>query len=321
MLYPFLFKPIFFEKVWGANRLTGLFGKNCQHLGNCGESWEVSGLENKSTIIENGFLAGNELCEIVEIYMEDLVGEDAYGIFGATFPLLVKFIDTSQYLSLQVHPEGVPGKVKNNGKAEMWYVLNAEPEAEIIVGFNRKINKEEFIKHLENKTVKDILNVEKPKAGDVYFIPPGTIHAIGSGVTLIEIQQTSDTTYRVYDWDRVDAHGNTRELHKEMALQTIDFNSEISGKIPVVEALNQSVNIIQNKFFTANILAFNKNIKTDYVKVDSFVILCCVEGNFELISQSGSEYIEKGRCVLLPAETTEVEFVTTKFSKIIEVYI
>ncbi len=318
MLYPFKFKSQFFEKVWGANNLKNLLGKNCAHIEKCGESWEISGLENKSSEIENGFLSGNCLDEIIEVYMEDLVGEKVFSQFGINFPLLFKWIDTSDYLSVQVHP----GNGKNvSGKAEMWYVINANPESEIILGFNRIVSKEDFISHLENKSLKQILNVVKPKTGDVFYIPPGTIHAIGAGITLLEIQQSSDITYRVYDWDRPGLDGKPRELNVEEALKTIDFNALNQGKIFFPEQLNESVNILQNEYFTINMLAFNKAIKTDYVKIDSFVVLCCVEGNYNIIIDGVEETIEKGRCILLPADSNEVELTTNILTRIIEVYL
>ncbi|MBS4013187.1 MAG: class I mannose-6-phosphate isomerase [Bacteroidetes bacterium] len=317
MLYPFKFKTQFFEKIWGANNLKYLPGKNCAHIDKCGESWEISGLENKSSEIENGFLAGNFLDEIVEVYMEDLVGERVFSQYGNSFPLLVKFLDTADYLSVQVHPGNNKATL---GKAEMWYVVNAEPESEIILGFNQKVNKEAFIYHLENKSLRSILNIIKPKAGDVFYIPPGTIHAIGAGVTLLEIQQSSDITYRVYDWDRPGLDGKQRELNIEQALNTIDFEAINLDKISFSEQLNQSVSILQTDYFTANVLAFNKPFKTDYVKIDSFVILCCVEGSYKINIDGVDELIEKGRCILLPADSNEIELISD-FARIIEVFV
>ncbi len=318
MLYPLKFKPVFKEKVWGANRLKTLFNKNIAGLKNCGESWEISGIENNPSVIENGFLAGNELAEIIEIYMEDLVGEAVFRNFGIMFPLLFKFIDTADYLSLQVHPGNIPGE--SSGKAEFWYVLHAEADAEIIAGFNKDITKDIFTEHLNSNTLKEILNINKPKAGDVYYIPPGTIHAIGPGVTLLEIQQASDTTYRVYDWDRKGLDGNKRELHLEKALDTIDYNKSFCI-INTDSASNGITNLIRNNIFTVNALEFNGVFNRDYIKIGSFVAYNCLEGEVVLKYNGGKEKLAKGQSVLLPAEIKEIELVSEKNSRVIETYI
>ena len=323
MLYPLKFKPVILEKVWGAGRLKTIYGKDCRDIEKCGESWEISGVESRASVIENGFLAGNDLHEILEIYMEDLVGEHVFSSYGIKFPLLVKLLDTSDYLSLQVHPYNgfVDGDTKYAGKTEMWYILNAEPGSEIIAGFKKDVSRETFLNSLRDKSLKQLLNVYKPKPGDAFFIPAGTLHAIGAGVTLIEIQQASDDTFRVYDWDRPGLDGKPRELHLEKALKVIDFNANLSCKIDYAEVVNSPVNLVEDKLFTVNLLTIDKNTKLDYIRINSFVILCCVEGSFKLRYNEGMEEVKAGQCLLLPSELNEVEFVTSEKTKIAEVYL
>ncbi|MBN4082894.1 class I mannose-6-phosphate isomerase, partial [bacterium AH-315-A23] len=225
--YPIKFEPILKDKIWGGEKLKTLFNKKSTRK-DIGESWEVSDVNGNVSVVTNGDLKGKTLQEILRLYKDQLVGENVYKNFGDNFPLLIKFIDAKEALSIQVHPNDDLAKERHNsfGKTEMWYVMQAEDEGDLIVGFNKDSSKEEYVEHLENKKLLEILNQEKVKKGDVYFIPTGRIHAIGAGVLLAEIQQTSDITYRVYDWDRLDDEGNSRELHTELALDAIDYSSE-----------------------------------------------------------------------------------------------
>lgn len=322
MLYPLKFKPLFFEKIWGGNRLKTLFNKEYSDIKNCGESWEISDVENRNSVIDNGFLAGNELAEIIEVYMEDLVGESVFSSYGIKFPLLFKFIDTDDYLSLQVHPGFSSDKPMDSSgsKAELWYIVDAEPDAEIILGLKKDTSKEEFLEHLNNNSIKEILNIEKPVAGDVYFIQPGTIHAIGKGVTLLEIQQSFDVTYRLYDWNRKGLDGKPRELHLENALKAVNFEAS-NNKINVTVNVNSSTNLVKNKYFTSNIIEFDNNIQRDYIKIGSFVVYSCLEGKMDIKYKDGMEKLAKGQHVLLPAELKEVELIPASFSRIVETYI
>ena len=226
-LYPLKFKNIFKDKIWGGQKINTILGKDYTPLSNCGEMWVVSGVEGNQSIVENGFLAENELNEVVEIYMGDLVGEEVYEKYGNEFPVLIKFIDANDFLSIQVHPDDNLAKKRHagNGKTEMWYIVEASPEAELISGFSKKVDKETYLEHLQNKTLKEILNFERVKAGDVFYMPAGRVHAIGPGILLAEIQQTSDITYRIYDWDRLGVDGSLRELHTDLALDAIDFEN------------------------------------------------------------------------------------------------
>jgi len=223
-LYPIRFSPIYKEKIWGGSRLKTILNKKITS-DKIGESWEISAVQDNISLVENGFLEGNTLEEIISIYMGELVGEKIYEKFGIEFPLLFKFIDANDKLSIQVHPDNDLAKQRHQayGKTEMWYVINAENDAEIIVGFNKEIDKYQYTKAVKENTLIKLLNKEKVKKSDAFYIPSGRVHAIGKGVLLAEIQQTSDITYRIYDWDRKDANGQERELHTEWALDAIDY--------------------------------------------------------------------------------------------------
>ena len=323
MLYPLKFKPIYKEKIWGGNKLKTLFEKDFEPLKNCGESWEISGVEGNLSIVENGFLAGNDLNELLEIYMGELVGEKVFEKFGLEFPILVKIIDSNDWLSIQVHPNDTLAKKlnQNNGKTEMWYVLQADENAQLISGFNQIVDENIYTNNLNNNTLKDILNIEKVKDGDVFYIPAGRIHALGPGLCLAEIQQTSDVTYRIYDWDRVNDNGVSRELHTEQALKAIDYKYHENYKSDNTFIVNQSTNIVKSPYFTTNILAFDKAIHRDYYGLDSFVIYLCTEGAFTIEYDNKKEYIKAGETVLIPAELTILNLIPEPKAKILEVFI
>jgi mannose-6-phosphate isomerase len=323
MLYPLKFQPIYKEKIWGGTRLKSLFNKDFSPLPNCGESWELSGVNENISVVSNGFLASNSLNELIEIYMGELVGDKVYEQHGNEFPLLVKLLDTKNFLSIQVHPEDVYASQHHNsyGKTEMWIILEAGEESEIITGFNQQVTKEQYLHHLENKSLRDILNVEKARKGDVYYIPAGRIHAIGGDVTLLEIQQTSDITYRVYDWDRKDEKGEYRELHTDKAMDVLDFKKYDQYKIDYLLKENQPAELVSCPYFTTRMLELSKQKEIDYVFVDSFVILSCVEGNCELTWSGGKEDLKAGELVLLPAEIKSITLTPKGKCKLVETYI
>jgi len=323
MLYPLKFKPIYKERIWGGTRLKTLFKKDFSPLPNCGESWELSGVDDNISVVENGFLAGNSLNELVEIYMGDLVGERVYEMYGNEFPLLVKLLDTDSQLSIQVHPADDYAMKNHNslGKTEMWVVLEAEDNAEIITGFNRDVTKEEYIHHLESRTLRNILNIERAAKGDVYFIPPGRIHAIGAGITLLEIQQTSDLTYRVYDYDRLDENGNQRQLHTKQALDVIDFAGYSSYKTHYNPVKDNPVEMVSCQYFTTRLLELTIPIEMDYMSIDSFVIACCIEGSAKLNFNEGEEHLKTGDVILIPAELKNISITPHGKCKIVESFI
>ena len=325
-LYPLKFKPVLKDKIWGGNKVKSVLGIDFSPLPNCGEVWVMSGVEENQTGIVNGFLAGNELNELVEIYMGDLVGDAVYERFGNEFPILVKFIDAADYLSIQVHPDDELAAKRGigYGKSEMWYIIAADPGSELINGFNRKVDKDTYLKHLENKSLRNILNVEKVSKGDVFYIPAGRVHALGPGTFLAEIQQTSDTTYRIYDWDRVDKEGKTRELHVEEALDAIDFNVYDDYKSKYEAKENGTANLVTSPFFTTNLIKLDTALAKDYSELDSFVIYVCVKGSVTVVHGGETELkvnISQGEALLIPASIERVDIIPSVSSEILEVYI
>ncbi len=323
-LYPLKFKPILKEKIWGGQNLKSSLNKTIPTTEKIGESWEISGVENNVSVVENGFLAGNELDELIEIYMGDLVGDKVYDKHGMEFPLLIKFIDANDVLSIQVHPDDELAKKRynSNGKTEMWYIVDAQKDAELISGFNHEMDKEHYLQYLRNNELPQILNHEKVKPGDVFYIPAGRVHAIGAGIVLAEIQQTSDVTYRIFDWDRKDDSGNFRELHTEEALDAIDFKLYDSYKTNYESVQNESSSILSNKYFETNILEFNKSVVKDYNVLDSFVIYMCLDGKFEIeYYESEKIIIEKGETILIPSVIEHLILNPVVQSKLLEIYI
>ena len=322
-LYPLKFEPICLEKIWGGNRLKTLLGKKYNSK-NCGESWEISGVEGNISVVSNGFLQGNDLNELIEIYMGDLVGDKVYEKFGNEFPLLIKFIDAQDDLSIQVHPNDELSKERHNafGKTEMWYVVDAAEGALINSGFNQPVDREKYLEHLENGNLTDLLKYDLAEAGDVFFIPAGRVHAIGKGSLVAEIQQTSDVTYRIFDYNRKDDKGNLRELHTDLALDAIDFTFLAEYKTKYNTETNKSAEIVSCKYFTTNILEFDRAIEKDYNKIDSFVIYITLEGNFVIETEEGTEKVVKGETLLIPASTEFVKLVPENEKvKLLEVYI
>ena len=319
-LYPLKFRPRIRDKIWGGPRLRDVLGKNATEK--AGESWEITGVQEEISEVTNGFLVGNNLQELVEVYMGDLVGESIYEKFGMEFPLLIKFIDASEVLSVQVHPDDTLAKERHNsfGKSEMWYVMESDG-GELIVGFNRELDRQTYLEYFKAGRLKEILNVEKVEPGDIYFMPAGRVHAIGAGVLLAEIQQTSDVTYRIYDWDRVDDSGNPRELHTDLALDAIDFSFHTDNKTQYDVVMNSSVPAVDCPYFTTNVIRLDQPVEKDYILIDSFVIYICTEGEVGITYPGGAEKISKGETILIPAILKNLAIVPTTPSTLLEVYI
>src|SRR6056297_1867452 len=323
-LYPFKFKPQFKEKIWGGRHLKEFLNKPLPKNKKIGESWEISGVEENVSTVDNGFLQGNKSQELIEIYMGDLVGDRVYDQFGIEFPLLIKFIDANDILSVQVHPDDELSKKRHNayGKTEMWYIIKAEAGAELISGFNREMDKETYVKHLEAGTLKEILNFEKVSEGDVFFMPAGRVHAIGAGVLLAEIQQTSDVTYRIYDWDRPGDDGKPRELHTDLALDAIDYKHYTDYRTTYDRVKNQASNAVDCPYFTTNVIEFDRSVEKDFNFIDSFVIYMCTEGAAVIKYGDGNEEtITTGETLLIPATLKIIEIIPLSHSKLLEVYI
>ena len=322
-LYPLKFKPLFKERIWGGQKIKTTLGLDFSPLPNCGEAWILSGVPSSQTRVSNGFLRGNELNELVEIFMDDLVGDKVFERSQKEFPILVKFIDSNEYLSIQVHPNDELAALRKSGsgKTEMWYILDAEKDAELISGFSRQVNPATYLEHLERKKLKSILNIEKVNKDDVFFIPSGRIHALGPGILLTEIQQTSDTTYRIHDWDRVDSYGKSRELHTELALDAIDYRVPDTYRTHYRKTLNQSSTLISCPYFVTNLLDFDKVLIKNYTGLDSFVIYICTDGAARMNYNDGNMELRKGESVLIPAILEKIQLFPDRKCKILEVYI
>ncbi len=316
------FEPILKDKIWGGEKLMTLLDKKSSRS-DVGESWEISDVEGDTSIVSNGALKGKDLKQLIHEFKGNLVGDNIYNHFGEKFPLLIKFIDAKEALSIQLHPHDDLAKKRHNsfGKTEMWYVMQADEKANLIVGFQKDVTKEEYIQHLENKSLTDILNIDEVKFGDVYFIPTGRVHAIGAGVLLAEIQQTSDITYRVYDWDRQDSEGNFRDLHTEEAIDAIDYKAKSSYQTAYTKTQNEPAEIVSCPYFTTNILPIDGKISIDHSNKDSFVIYMCVQGNTTFTYQDQQEALKIGETLLVPASIKEFKITSEESSELLEVYI
>lgn len=304
MLYPLTFKTIFKDKLWGGQKINTVLGKDYGDLPNCGETWEISGVKGNVSVVDNGELAGKSLRDLIAEYKGRLVGERVYEQFGDEFPLLVKFIDANDDLSIQVHPDDELAKQRHDsfGKTEMWYIMQSDPGSTLITGFNQEVTRESYQKTFNEGKLTDILNREAAEAGDVFFLPAGRVHTIGKGLLLAEIQQTSDVTYRIYDFDRKDAEGNTRELHVEAALDAIDYAYYDEYKTSYSSASDELLEVVSCDYFDTRKMALTSAMSRDYSSVDSFVIIVVVEGAGTIETEAGSIEVKAGQALLIPAE-------------------
>lgn len=322
-MYPLKFNPIVKDKIWGGDKLEKLYGKNPAGLSNIGESWELSGYPSDVSVVSNGYLAGKTLQELLETYKEQLVGKRVFERFGNSFPLLFKLIHAEDDLSIQVHPNDEVAMKKHGtfGKTEMWYVLHAEPEAELIIGFNKNYSKKQYAEALEKGKVEELMQRVPIKAGDCFFIPAGLVHAIGKGTVLAEIQESSDATYRIYDYDRKDDKGNERELHTELALEVIHFNATKNPKTSYKPMLNKAVQLVKCEYFTTDLLEFDKKMTLPYNLTETFVVYMCLEGSFEISGGTATVQVEKGETVMLPAGMKYPTLIPQGKAKVLEVFI
>lgn len=319
-LYPLKFQPILKDKIWGGEKLNQHFNKESKST-QLGESWEISTVSGDISIVSNRELKGKSLQELLDTYGSELLGEKNLERFGKEFPLLIKFIDAKQDLSIQLHPDNDLAKKRHNsfGKTEMWYVIQADKDANLIVGFNQKVDKDIYLKHLENNTLAKILNFDKVKEGDTYFIEAGRVHAIGAGVLLAEIQQTSDITYRVYDWGRVDACGNERELHNDIAIDAFDFEMKDDFRVNYQKRKNTSNAMVSCPFFTTNFVELDSILEKENTH-DSFIIYMCVDGKVGISIGNVNEVISKGETILIPAAIKNYKLIS-EYAKLLEVYV
>jgi mannose-6-phosphate isomerase len=364
MLYPLKFKPFIKEKIWGGDKIKNILHRPVAVMKNCGESWEISAIEDNVSVVANGFFADdNDLNELIEVYMGELLGDKVYDKFGLGFPLLIKYIDATDDLSVQVHPDDKLAQERYgmNGKTEMWYVIQADEGAGLYVGFKDGVTRDQYWDAVEEGTVDELLRFYPVKKGDLFFIPAGTVHAIGRGVLLAEIQQPSDVTYRIFDWNRVDENGNSRELHVDEAFDAIHFEGEPvqnesdasnvekectsspeknnqtgktedtnekveecsipAGKIEYDEQFNATSKLLRSSFFNLNEIYFEKPLKKTYSEIDSFIIYMCIEGHVHAFTDDEQFELCTGEVMLVPACTPELNLIPEGKSRLLEVYL
>lgn len=302
---PLKFNALLKSTLWGGDKIIPFKNLDIQQE-NVGESWEISGVKDNETIVADGPYAGKKLNELVEELKGKLVGEDNYQRFGNEFPLLIKFIDARQDLSIQVHPTDEIAKMqgKERGKTEMWYLMDSDKDATLLCGLKKKITPEEYAQMVENDTIVDAIDRYEVKEGDCFFLPAGRIHAIGTGCFLAEIQQTSDVTYRIYDFKRKDKNGNYRQLHTKEAAECINYNVESNYRTEYTPVKNQGVSLVQCPYFNTAVYDLNEPMTIDYSELDSFVILIGLKGNATITDNEGNTFtLQAGESVLVPATT------------------
>ena len=304
---PFKFEPYLKETIWGGKQIAEYKGiKACSE--NIGESWEISGVKGHESIVAEGGTScedkGLTISELIQKYREKLLGEKVYERFGTDFPLLIKFIDSRQDLSVQVHPDDKLAKERHGcqGKTEMWYIINSKPGAKIYAGLNKHITPEDYVRMTDKETIDghsplmDVIAAHDSHVGDIFFLPAGRLHSIGAGNLLVEIQQTSDITYRVYDFGRRDANGNTRELHIDLAKDAIDYNVYTDCR-STYDKDAQIAELVKCKYFDVRKLTIDKEAIIDF-KIQSFVIAICLKGTAAI----NGTCIRQGETILVPAD-------------------
>lgn len=322
-LYPLKFEPILKSLIWGGSKIIPFKGIEKEQE-NVGESWEISGVKDNVSVVAEGSLKGQNLESLIEEYKDLLVGKKVFEKFGTTFPLLIKFIDAEDDLSIQVHPDDVLGKARHNsfGKTEMWYVIDIKPNAFLYSGFEKELQPDQYAKTVEDNSFVSYLAKHSIKKGDAFFLPAGRVHAIGAGSFIAEIQQTSNITYRIYDYNRKDKDGNTRELHTDLAKDAIDFKVYDSYKIDYTPKTDEAVLLESCQYFTTNLMELDKELSRNYASIDSFVIYICTKGEAKIIDDKGNEAsIKQGESVLIPANTDNVKIIPVKEITLLETYV
>ena len=324
-MYPLKFEPILKQTLWGGDKIIPFKHLN-ETLPNVGESWEVSAVEGSESVVANGADKGYTLPEMVRKYKEELVGEANYARFGNKFPLLIKFIDAKLDLSIQVHPGDELAKKRHNsfGKNEMWYVIAADKGAKLISGFAEEITPKEYKDRVHNGTFAEVLQTCAIEPGDVFYVPAGRVHGIGAGAFVAEIQQTSDITYRIFDYNRKDKDGKSRELHTSQAMDAINFSDvQDDFRTEYERVQNEPVEMVASPYFTTSVYDMTEEITCDYSELDSFVIFICVEGSCRLTDDNQNEItLRAGETVLLPVAVQEVTIVPEgQRVKLLETYV
>ncbi len=337
-LYPLLFENNFRTVVWGGNKLKPMKGVPADNEP-VGESWEVSAVPGWESVVKNGLFAGRTLAQLVREYGEQLLGASVYEKYGLQFPILVKYIDAVQDLSIQVHPDDALAKERHGcfGKTEMWYVVKAEPGAYLYSGFNQPISRYEYEKRVEDGSICEVLQRHEVKAGDAFYIPSGRVHAICGGIIVAEIQQSSDITYRIFDYNRPGLDGKMRQLHIQEAKDAIDFKIYDDYKISYERKLNKPVPLVVSPFFVVKVLEVNRAFHRKLFKYDSFVVYVCLEGDCTIkvksINSAGGTlpqdyeravHLTEGSSCLVPVSCADYDVVPnneTGVTRLLEVYI
>lgn len=318
---PLKFSPLLKSTLWGGDKIIPFKHLDCNQK-DVGESWEISGVKDNESIVSAGEYQGVKLNDVVAQLKDKLLGKENYARFGNVFPLLIKFIDARQQLSIQVHPSDEIAKRqgKERGKTEMWYIMDGEPDAKLRSGLKNKITPEEYKEMVDNDTITDAIAEYQVKEGDCFFLPAGRIHSIGAGCFLAEIQQTSDVTYRIYDFKRKDKNGNYRQLHTQQAAECIDYHVENNYRTEYTPEKNKGVNMVNCPFFTTSVYDLDEPMTLDYSELDSFVILIGIKGEGILKDNEGNEVtLREGESILYPATTETISVSGT--IKFLETYI
>ena len=318
-LYPLKFVPIYKEKIWGGKKIEEILKKDVGSLANCGESWEISGVEGDLSIVANGAAKGMTLPQIISEFKGRVVGQKIYEKFGHTFPLLVKFIDANDDLSIQVHPSDQIARKRHDcfGKTEMWYVVQADTGSKLFCGFKKEVTQDQFKQYAQSNKILEVLNEDEVDEGDVYFLPSGRVHSIGKGLLIAEIQQTSDITYRVYDFNRRDKHGEKRELHIDEAADVIDYEIHDTYQTKYENHLDERIPLANCSYFTTNKLDLTRMFSWNAAQIDSFIIYMCLKGQGTI----NGETIRYGESILIPAELNEILIEPDNKMELLESYV
>ncbi len=308
---PLRFKPYFKPVLWGGSRIASFKGiePNDEPVG---ESWEISGLEGFLSCVAEGEYAGETIESMLHKYGNDILGRSNYRIYGDKFPLLVKFIDASKDLSIQVHPDDFLARERHGcwGKTELWYTLDPEPGAYVYSGLQSSITPSQLKEHISNNTFSDVLAKFAPRRGDLFYLPAGRIHSIGAGNMILEIQQTSDITYRVYDYNRIDLNGKKRELHIDLALDAIDFRVHEDYMRHIEPLVNREIVLKECPYFTATLITLDSRMRLQIARYNSFRIIVVTRGNGDIVdNMSNRMAVRQGDTILIPANTRWIDIV------------
>jgi len=320
MLYPLKFYPILKSMIWGGDKLRQYKAIDTDQK-NIGESWELSGIPGNESVVSNGEFTGRIITNLIKEYGPELIGRHVYETYGENFPLLIKFIDAHDDLSIQVHPDDAMAQAVHGqpfGKTEMWYVVSADKDAHLMSGLSTEITPEEYESRVENNTITDVLCDYRVSSGDVFFLPAGRIHSIGKGCFIAEIQQTSNLTYRIYDFGRLGLDGKLRELHTELAKVAIDYSVLEDYRTTYAPTLNEDIPLADCVYFKTHLLELSDPLLVDVKSKDSFMIVICLEGQGKLKDSGGNIMILKqGETVLVPASVDNVTFLPSADLKLL----